>query len=433
MAIYLPTKNTQVAAAWVQSPCKVLFEMARRAPGENIDMEFGGKLFHIVQGADAMRHILRDHVSNYPKYFGNYRGFFGESRITTNGEVWRKLRDRSQPFITAADAESVTLAARRYFDVAVDLLLKQSAKGGGTVNVDTEVDFAAARTVGYTVLGFPFEIWGKDGLEDMRIVLRFATLTNFLAQPMSPVELEQHHIAAADAMRRLGGRFRAAVEEAGPEAKGLIALIRNSDCTNVDVFGEMATHLFAGFDTTAAAVSWALYLLALKPDLQITLRAVALALPQDGEALVSALADCTPLRAFVHEALRIFPPVPLLSRIAAKDDEIDGWKLSKGNTLLLSIIGLQHNSKVYADPARVMLSRHPNGRTPRIFAPHFLPFGDGQRVCPGARFAYTELVTALAVFLRRTQILPGGATQLNFRWDASLRRANGNHLRLEAL
>ena len=105
MAIYLPTKNTQVAAAWVQSPCKVLFEMARRAPGENIDMEFGGKLFHIMSGnlshqiehhlfpdiparryAD-MAPVVRDICQRYGQHYNT-----GRLSVQFGQVVWRILR-----------------------------------------------------------------------------------------------------------------------------------------------------------------------------------------------------------------------------------------------------------------------------------------------------------------------------------------------------
>lgn len=68
--------------------------------------------------------------------------------------------------------------AHGYFVESVETLLAQ-AQPGGKVNLDTEVDFVAARTVGDTVLGFPFEAWGRQGLEEMRLILRFASTMTF--------------------------------------------------------------------------------------------------------------------------------------------------------------------------------------------------------------------------------------------------------------
>jgi cytochrome P450 len=432
LTIFLRTRGTPIAAAWIKSPCQVLFEMAHHAPGQNIDMELGGKVFHIVQHAAALHHVLRDNLDNYPKYFAKYRGFFGESRLTTHGEVWRRLRDRSQPFITAVPPEKVMAVAHGYFAEAVETLLAQ-AQPGGEANVDTEVDFAAARTVGDTVLGFPFEAWGRQGLEEMRLILRFASTMNFPILGSDAGEHEARRAEAKAALQRLGERFLRAVTTAEAGSAGLLGLIQQGDNDDVDLFGEMATHLFAGFDTTAAAISWSLYLLALNPDLQERLRAMVLALPDGAEVRNAALADLAPLRAFVQEAIRIFPPIPVLSRLVLADDAIDGWQIARGNTMILSMIGLHHDRNIYPNPARIDLGRHPDGHTPRALAPHFLPFGDGQRICPGSRFANAELLSALAAFLRRARIHPGGASTIAFRWDATLRRDHGNHLRLESL
>lgn len=64
LAIFLPTRGPPIAAAWIKCPCQALFELAHRAPGQNIDMELGGKVFHIVQQAAALHHVLRDNLDN---------------------------------------------------------------------------------------------------------------------------------------------------------------------------------------------------------------------------------------------------------------------------------------------------------------------------------------------------------------------------------
>ncbi len=429
MALYLETRGTRWANEWIDSPCFVLYELASRAPGKNIDMELGGHVYHVVQNAQSARQVLRDNTDNYPKYFGEYRGFFGESRLTADGEIWRALRDRSQPFITGQTAERVTETARPFFVDAIGNLLAQSANGQA-VNVDTEVDFAAARTVCQTVLGYPFEDWGHSVLADMRTVLRFGTVLNFPSSAVSAQAMEAQQATASAALLRLGNRFAEAVAAAPEAGAGLLGMIAQTDNTGVDVFGEMATLLFAGMDTTACAISWALYLLARHPNIQEELRQEIAALPEGASSDAEALSGAVRLQAFLWETLRIFPPIPLISRRALADDTIDGWKITKGNRILVSIIGLQHDSGVFADPSKLRLDRHPLGRPAKEAAGNLLPFGDGRRICPGVRFANTELLIAVALFLERTCIGPGGPANLAFRWDASLRRHGGNFLRV---
>lgn len=428
LAIHLQTSGTPIPEAWEQSPCFVLYEMARRAPGQNIDMQLGNQMFHIVQDAAAARHILRTNLENYPKNFSRYTGFFGKSRLTTDGEAWRKLRDRSQPFITDVPPQQLVDVARGHFETAVSTLTK-----GRSVDVDREVDFAAASTVGDTVLGLPFTDWGRAAVADMRIIMRFSTFSMMPTSPPGSADYEGRREQSDLALACLGKTFAAVLSRAGDATSGLLRMIQTSDNTDVDLFGEMATNLFTGFDTSATCISWSLYLLALNPSLQERLRQDVAKLSDAEMASAESLETLTDLRAFIQESLRILPPFPMVSRRILAQDHIGDWTLRPENLVLLSMIGLHHDPAIFPNPSQIDLSRHPQGRTPREFAGHFMPFGDGQRVCPAARFANLEVLTALSVFLRRVRILPSGAQTLHFRWDVSMRRDHGNHLILQPL
>ncbi len=423
MAIHLKTNGTPIPAAWGQSPCYVLYEMSRRAPGQNIDMELGNQLFHIVQDAATARHILRSNLENYPKFFGQYTGFFGKSRLTTDGAAWRELRDRSQPFITEVPPQHLADVARRYFGTAIATLTT-----GRSVNIDAEVDFAAASTVCGTVLGFDFADWGRAALVDMRVVLAFSTYANMPTFPPGSAEYETRRTQSNAALARLGAIFGQALTLGNGAAQGLLGSIQQGDNSGVDLFGEMATHLFAGFDTTAACISWSLYLLAVNPALQEQLRQDVAKMTDAELTTVEGLEKLSNLRAFIQESLRIFPPIPLISRRILAKDQIGDWTLHPENLVILSMVGLHHDQAIFANPTHVDLTRNP-----RDFVGHFMPFGDGQRVCPGARFANLEVLTALSMFLRRVRILPSGSQTLQLRWDASMRRDQGNHLILQPL
>jgi cytochrome P450 len=423
LAIHLNTIGTPIPEAWAQSPCYVLYEMARRAPGQNIDMQLGNQTFHIVQEAAAARHILRANLENYPKYFAQYKGFFGQSRLTSDGAAWRKLRDRSQPFITEVPPQHLVDVARGYFSAAITTLTT-----GRSVNIDTEVDFAAASTICDTVLGFPFADWGRAALADMHLVLGFSTFATMPRSLTNSDFFQSRQNAANLALARLDATFKAVVAQKGGARHGLLGSIQRDENIGVDLFGEIATHLFAGFDTTAACISWSLYLLALNPDLQERLRQDVAKLSDTELASVAGLETLSDLRGFIQESLRIFPPIPLVSRRILAEDRVNDWRLHPKNLVILSMIGLHHDTTIFSNPTHVDLTRNP-----RDFAGHFIPFGDGQRVCPGARFANLEVLCALAMFLRRVRVLPSGAPSLQFRWDASMRRDQGNHLILQPL
>lgn len=426
------TSGTPLIEAWLQSPCNVLFHLAKIRPGQNLDLELGGSIFHLVQDAATAREILRDRKENYSKYFGSYARLFGESRLTVNGPHWRKLRQYSQAYITEANADDLVLTARRFFQDACTDLLRDG--NGAEHAVEKAIDFAAAATVSEMVLGFPLNEWGPETLSDVRKILRLASWENFPRPSASGVEESFLALDAEDAKADLQDRFaKLLADRKQTESGTLIADLAQANPAEVDVFGEMATLLFAGFDTTASAIAWAMLLLSKDQELQSKLRASVKGMATK-ETLNSAdMLALHDLNAFLLEALRIFPPIPLLSRLVMEDDQIDGWALKKDHRVLISVIGIQQDSGVFPSPLDVRLDRHPKGNLAKEAVANFVPFGDGKRICPGARFANLEILVALAVILDTMQLDPSSGQQIQLRWDASMRQVDGTKIAMTAL
>jgi cytochrome P450 len=97
------------------------------------------------------------------------------------------------------------------------------------------------------------------------------------------------------------------------------------------------------------------------------------------------------------------------------------------------MIGIQQDPTVFETPMAVKLERHPNGTLRNENAFNFVPFGDGRRVCPGARFANLEALAALAVILDTVSIETPSSDYIGLRWDASMRQENGTRLILKPL
>lgn len=427
MVEHIRTFGTPLANAWIASPCNVLYEFAKQAPGRDLDLELGGHVFPVVQSAAAARTVLRDRDGRYAKYFGSYKNLFGASRLTTDGAIWRKLRDYSQPFISDTDADDIVTVAQDYFTTAADdLLVRNQGRGAGSV--DDAIDFAAAATVCKLVLGFPIADWGPQTISDVRKVLRFASYENFPQPGGGGAEVAMMQLDAEDARRDLNDRFRALLDgEAARSGQGLVGRLLRANDPDVDMFGELSTLLFAGFDTTASSITWSMYLLAREPELQSHLRASVVGLSSKPDLSAADILSLHDLSAFYLEALRIFPPIPVLSRMVTQDHKLDGWDMREGQRVLVSFIGVHHDRTAFADPFRVKLDRHPNGQLTRENTAHFLPFGDGKRICPGARFANLEALTALAVLLDKGRLTPTGQP-LRLKWDASMRLEGGTRL-----
>jgi cytochrome P450 len=198
--------------------------------------------------------------------------------------------------------------------------------------------------------------------------------------------------------------------------------------SDTELFGEFSTLLFAGFDTTSSTLCWALMLLANRPGLQKQLRNELRESAAGGKISEDIIAQSTTLMALINETFRMFPPVPILSRISVAEDRLGATDIQAGQKVLLSIIGLHHDRNFWTLPSRMDIDRFPGGHLTEGLRMHFLPFSAGPRMCGGSKFAMTELSIALATLLRDLRFEPVDQKPVRFQWGASLRHKDGVRL-----
>jgi unspecific monooxygenase len=168
--------------------------------------------------------------------------------------------------------------------------------------------------------------------------------------------------------------------------------------TDEQLGDEVATMILAGHETTATALFWSLYLLALDPATQEAVAAEVRSVSTAGAlATVNGAVDIERLkftRAVVDETMRLYPPAFLIIRAAAGPDAIAAMPVKKNDVVLIAPWLLHRHEKLWRDPNAFVPQRFMTGSPPDRFA--YLPFGVGARVCIGAHFALVEAVLALA-------------------------------------
>jgi unspecific monooxygenase len=220
-------------------------------------------------------------------------------------------------------------------------------------------------------------------------------------------------IAMLIAERRAAGK-----NEAAPPRDLFDLMVAARDPETGEAFTEsqlgdqVATMILAGHETTATALFWSLYLLALDPATQQEVAAEAQGATANGAFEVERLKFT---RAVVDETLRLYPPAFLIARAAAAADTIAGIPLRKKDLVLIAPWLLHRHEKLWRDPNAFIPSRFmPPAPAPDRFA--YLPFGVGARVCIGAHFALVEATLALARLIGafrvelvdRTPVMPIG-------------------------
>lgn len=177
---------------------------------------------------------------------------------------------------------------------------------------------------------------------------------------------------------------------------------------------EAAVLFMAGHETTANALAWTWYILSQTPEVEARLHA------EIDEVLGGrppALADVPKLvytRAIFEEVIRLYPPVPVLSREALRDEEFQGKRIRKGSLIIVCPWLLHRHRKLWNKPDHFVPERFlPDGERPvSKFA--YIPFSIGPRICAGMAFGLTEAILCIATLAQafRLRLSPGHRVEL---------------------
>jgi cytochrome P450 len=164
------------------------------------------------------------------------------------------------------------------------------------------------------------------------------------------------------------------------------------------------TFYLAGHETTAKALTWTLYLIARSPEWAAVLRDEIGRVTGGGPVLAEHLDHFVHTQQVLKESMRLYPPVPMMSRQAVADVSIEGHDIKAGTSILMPIYAIHRHARRWEDPDSFLPGRFANGAgTPRY---QYMPFGAGPRICIGMAFAMMEATAMLATFLQRARFEP---------------------------
>ena len=241
------------------------------------------------------------------------------------------------------------------------------------------------------------------------------------------------------ALRALDGMMDRVICEGlanGPHSGGLLAMLHTPGGTEyVDVADrrlrdEALTFFLAGHETVALALTWAWYLLARHPEAEAALHA----------ELATELAGRTPTAAnraqlpytemVILEALRLYPPLWVMARVAREDVSLGGHAIPAGTLLLMSQWVSHRDPTVFVEPDAFQPERWADGLEKRLPRFAYFPFGGGTRGCIGSGFAMTEAIVLLATIAQRFALSLAPGQVVTPQPSITLRPAHGLRLRL---
>jgi cytochrome P450 len=351
-----------------------------------------------------VRRVLDERPGDFPKsdrVTEGLRPLLGRSVFVTNGEEWLRQRRIINPAFEGGRVKEAFPAIWAASEAAVARMRT------GEVEVELAASHAAADVIFRTLFSIPIEDRVAQAVfHEFRAYQRSAPILNLGAFVKLPRWVPRLHRGAT---RRSARAIRGLIEGLTAERAVAIADGRAPDdlATKImstpdpvtgapfaplEMVDQVAIFFLAGHETSASALGWALYLLATHPEAQERVAAEALGLrPEFG--VVGALRFT---RDVFREALRLYPPVPMLVREAAGPEEFRGRAVQRGAQVVISPWHLHRHERLWDNPDGF----DPDRWVHDVPEGGYLPFSRGPRVCPGAGFAMLEGTLMLAHLVR---------------------------------
>lgn len=163
---------------------------------------------------------------------------------------------------------------------------------------------------------------------------------------------------------------------------------------DTNVFGDTNMLMLAGQETSIATFQFVIKLLCANPIVEARLREELQMIFKDNEFSIDNINKITYLDMILKETLRLFPPVPFLPRDVIKRFTIGDVTLSKGDIVIFSPYLTHHLSTIWEQPEKFEPERF--NKNIKLIPQAYIPFGAGQNMCIGQRFAWQEIKLFLA-------------------------------------
>lgn len=352
----------------------------------------------VVLDADLARDILSAHADTYPRPLlvnAIFRGVSGTNVFTTHGPAWSWRRKALQPTFQRAPIEALAPTVEAIVQREVDALAPGRLADAQAWFSSVTIAVAAAALFSYDL----------PEAERQRIDQAFRHIVDWIGAlmrstvplPLGVPTAANRKVRAANADIRVwiadlvAQRRASGVGERGDALDAILTMTDPDTGRPLDderVADEIMVLLFAGYETTAATLCWAVTHLADHPGLQARI----------------AQGDADLAERVVDETLRLRPAGWGAPRMAARTTDLGGHRIRRWTPVVVSVYGIHRNPRYWPDPARFDPDRFLPDQQRSRPAGAYLPFILGPRHCLGMRLAQMEMRLVVEALCRRFEL-----------------------------
>lgn len=405
--------------------------------GSMATMYVGKKPFVMLFRPEYVRYLLTENARNFTALQssgGDLAEILGEGLLTIEGETHRKQRRLVQPAFHKKRVEGYSVDMVHYTSEML-----ATWQNGAEIDIARAMQQLTLRIVAKSLFGVELLNEVNDLGQNFSSMIEHrrrlpARLLNIYVD--LPFTMYGKRMAARrkihEFIDQLIAQRRAEQRDAGDVLSMLLdAQDEENILTDSQVRDHVMTFVAAGHETTANALNWTFYLLALNPASRNKLLHEIQTVLAGRTPTLQDLPNMPYTEWVINEVMRVYPPVWMMGRRAVEAFDLDGYSFPAGSIFMLSQWVMHRHPDLWSDPEAFHPERWNPANEQKAQPWSYFPFGGGPRICIGMPFAQLEAKLLLTTILQRytPRLAPGFQVKLKPR--VTLRPQNGLRMILD--
>jgi cytochrome P450 len=389
------------------------FRLAAQKQGDVVRLRAAGRTIYLVSHPQLIQEILVKRVNDFHKPIvlsNRPRGldrFFASGILTSDYPEWRPQRKVIQPLMHTKHIESYADTMARFGE-----LLLSGWRDGETRDIHADMTQVTLWVIAETMFGMDITstpeltLAGKLG-QEVTVADITMPLPEWLIQDRNRKADKVNEIMSTLVARLMNERR---ADPGSENRKDLLTLLmqtrddENNPMPDQFVRDNILTLFFAGHETTANTLVWALHYLALNHHVLEMLQTEVDLVLQGRAPSLADLRNLPYTLMVIKETMRIEPTVAIIPRALLEDVELGGYRLEKNSVVFIPPYIVHHDPRWWSSPWVFDPNRFSEANELNIPKYAYLPFGGGPRICIGNHFSLMEAQIMLAIIVSRFRL-----------------------------
>ncbi len=368
----------------------------------------------LINDPNVSRQVLNAPARDYPKsdtIYNSIKPLLGNSSVfVTNGDIWEMQRRIINPAFEGGRIKTIYPAMQ---NAAHEMIARfDKLAHNQPVDIEFECSHFAADIIFRTLFSIPINHeLARSVFDDFQAYQRAQPVFNFTNLMRLPkwfprFESSQSKKSAQKIRKAIGQlvdlRLKEIKDETAPQDLATkIMTTKDPETGHIfdreEMIDQVAIFFLAGHETSASALSWALYLLAFDQDSQNKVYDEI----QSSALHFDRIAKLKFTRNVFHETLRLYAPVPMLVRESNHSAQFRDKTIAPKDLCILSAWHSGRHERIWDEPHAFKPDRWE--ALPAHCRDAYFPFSAGERICIGAGFAMIEGVLGIASLVQKFQ------------------------------